>query len=121
MGLGILNQDIDNSSANNKAKLKETVADILGACDVAVTTLNDVLIVEKINARLLTIEKRCVVARDFISETVNMFQLQVRSLVHVRHSFFCRFDNRSLTFDCRRQDKQRCILLWLRTLQKMMT
>ena len=77
LGLDVLRRDIDNSSAENKEQLKAIVDEIKGACDITLTTLNDVLLVEKINARLLSLEKTPISATSFINDAVRVFRLQV--------------------------------------------
>ena len=77
MGLEVLQKDVRKPIPVDKGSLMETVDDLLGAANIAVATLNDVLLVEKINGSLLKLDMTRISARDFVMKSLHTFKLQV--------------------------------------------
>ena len=87
MGLQLLDSEIhkyfDNNQlqANNvetvREELVELVADVSQACIVAVDTINDLLLYEKIDGGILVLEPSEIVLGPFVKEVLKLFTVQV--------------------------------------------
>jgi len=57
----------------------ETVEDAIESCEVAVKTLNNMLLYDKIETKLLALDKSTIKVMPFINKIIQLFRAQVRS------------------------------------------
>ena len=80
MGLKFLIDLIPISTTNPLEKeRRSTLMDIANACNVALEVLNDFLFYDKLQSGLVTLQKQNLPVIDFLSSSLNMFSVQVRS------------------------------------------
>eukprot|EP01041_Mallomonas_annulata_P001511 gene1511-biopygen724 len=74
MGLQVLDEELQGIASDSL----ETIQDIKTSCDIAVTTLNELLTFDKLEAGTLMVEKAQFDAMNLIEETIHPFQIQAR-------------------------------------------
>jgi len=74
LGLRLLQEDFVRT--NDKTRL-ETVTDIRESCDKAIITLNEVLMIDKLESGKLVLEAEIFSPQLFMLDVINPFYLQV--------------------------------------------
>jgi len=74
LGLKLLQEDFTRS---NDLERLETVKDIRDSCDKAITTLNEVLVMDKLESGVLLLEPEPVSPLSLIVEVLGPFYVQV--------------------------------------------
>jgi signal transduction histidine kinase len=73
------NKSIDNNAFTND-DLKDTLVEIAMSCDIAINTLNEVIIFDKLGTRQLIIEKTRFHVLSFVADCITQFKLIVSIL-----------------------------------------
>jgi len=76
LGLNLLQTDLKEGLLDPNM-LSEVVSDSTGSCTIAINILNDLLLYEKIDGGLLTLEKEEMSMWGFVEETLKVFLIQV--------------------------------------------
>jgi len=76
MGLQFLEEDMVKRG-DSSVRL-QTLADVMESCDIAIKTLNDMLIYDKIETGGLVLDKGTMDIVDLVETSIRPFQLQVR-------------------------------------------
>jgi signal transduction histidine kinase len=79
MGVKWMEEDIRRHGG--RPEMLSTIADMRSSCDVAVTTLNEFLAYDKLEAGLFKLERDRLPAVAFIDEALGLFRRQVRAVV----------------------------------------
>ena len=75
MGLQHLKEDM--KKYDNCPRRLDTVEDTIESCDIAVKTLNNMLLYDKVETKLLALDKETFSVMPFINKIVHLFQPQV--------------------------------------------
>jgi len=75
MGLQHLQEDLRKSGASPQRI--ETVEDAIESCEIAVKTLNNMLLYDKIETKLLVLDKEPVLVMPIINKIIQLFRTQV--------------------------------------------
>jgi len=78
MGLQHLKEEIRKPGGDRIHKLEEVVEEIQESCDIALRTLNDMLLHDKIEAGSLALESENVRVVPLVQDVVRELQLQVK-------------------------------------------
>ena len=78
LGLKLLIDDVANSPNPEDHERHDILQDIFGACDEGIKILNELLMYDKLESGLLTVNKQDLPAKDFVSKCVKMFSIQSR-------------------------------------------
>ena len=90
-GLRIIEKEI-NKHNDTKDGLHEVLTDIQLSCHVAIDLLNDLLVYEKLEAGIMTLEKSNINIVNFVKEAVRPFRIPVIPLLLLYYmSLFKRF------------------------------
>jgi signal transduction histidine kinase len=105
LGLNLLENDLKDG-VDDRAVLGELVSDATSSCTIAIGILNDLLMYEKIDGGLLTLERAETPVWAFVEGVLKVFLIQVRSTVKC-------IDRRLLTCSCcvfvfRAGEEQQC-------------
>ena len=75
LGLKLLQDDL--TLTDSTSERLETVRDIKDSCDIAISTLNEVLTFDKLESGAMRLERCKVRAMDFIENAIKPFHVQV--------------------------------------------
>ena len=75
MGLHMLKDELESHNCSEEAL--ETWADVKSSCGIAVEILDDLLLYEKLEAGIMTLEKEEMLVWQFLNKAVQPFRLQV--------------------------------------------
>jgi signal transduction histidine kinase len=85
MGLNLLENELKQGNIDC-GSLMEMISDATGSCGIAIEILNDLLLYEKIDGGLLTLEKAPVNVWKFVNDVLKVFLIQV-SWLYIMVSF----------------------------------
>lgn len=77
LGLQLLAKEA-NKKHVQATNFLELIEDTSHACNIAIDILNDLLLYEKIDGGMLTLETAVVNVQDFVADVVRLFNLQVK-------------------------------------------
>ncbi|RYH28640.1 HAMP domain-containing histidine kinase [archaeon] len=81
LGLRLLDQELNTVNENrDETLLHDLVSDIDSSCAIAVDMLNDLLLYEKIEGGLVSLETTDVPVWDSMKEVLKVFRIQAKSL-----------------------------------------
>jgi signal transduction histidine kinase len=83
LGLNLLETDI-KEGVTDTAVLTELISDATSSCTIAIGILNDLLMYEKIDGGLLTLERAETPVWEFVEGVLKVFLIQVRTLLAPR-------------------------------------
>jgi len=78
MGLQHLQEDM--KKWDDCPKRIETVEDAIESCEIAVKTLNNMLLYDKIETKLLALDKSTLKVMPFLDKIIQLFRAQVESI-----------------------------------------
>ena len=79
LGLNLLGNEVRDGTADENV-LAELIQDATGSCTIAIGILNDLLMYEKIDGGLLTLERAETPVWSFVEDVLKVFLIQVRNL-----------------------------------------
>ena len=88
LGLNLLQTDL-KEGVLDPTVLSEVVSDSTGSCTIAIGILNDLLLYEKIDGGLLTLEKEEMSMWSFVEDTLKVFLIQVSLTIFLLFYIWC--------------------------------
>jgi signal transduction histidine kinase len=80
LGLKFLEDELQKNDKNMLGNVNDVLEDVKSSCGVAVEILNDLLLYEKLDDGIFTLSLSEVPFRDFFTDAVNVFKVQVRRM-----------------------------------------